>query len=99
MLFVSYLPSCPPALLVQSAAMPLGQRADRAFRKSEVRMTLESRRLAGILLIVFPTVIYGGVTVLTMIIRADPGYVDTRFARTSGARVTRMRVSCSSSPS
>lgn len=38
-------------------------------------MTFESRRLAGILLIVFPTVIYGGVAVLTMIIRSDPGYV------------------------
>lgn len=39
-------------------------------------MSPESRRLAGILLIVFPSVIFGGVSVLSMLIRADPGYVD-----------------------
>ena len=33
-----------------------------------------SRRLAGILLIVLPTVMYGGVTLLTMLIR-DPAYI------------------------
>lgn len=37
-------------------------------------MTSESRRLAGILLIVLPTVMYGGVTLLTMLIR-DPSYM------------------------
>ncbi len=39
-------------------------------------MAPESRRLAGILLIVYPTVILGGVSLLGMIIRNDPGYVD-----------------------
>lgn len=37
-------------------------------------MTRESRRLAGILLIVLPTVMYGGITLLTMLIR-DPSYM------------------------
>lgn len=36
----------------------------------------ESRRLAGILLIVFPSVIFGGASLLAMLIRSDPGYVD-----------------------
>lgn len=39
-------------------------------------MSHASRRLAGILLIVYPTVILGGVSLLGMIIRNDPGYVD-----------------------
>jgi hypothetical protein len=37
-------------------------------------MTRESRRLAGVLLVVLPTVMYGGVTLLTMLIR-DPAYM------------------------
>jgi hypothetical protein len=37
-------------------------------------MTRESRRLAGVLLIVLPTVMYGGVTLLTMLIH-DPRYM------------------------
>lgn len=36
-------------------------------------MTTKSRRLAGILLVVFPTVIYGGVSLLGMLIN-DPAY-------------------------
>lgn len=39
-------------------------------------MSPASRRLAGILLVVYPTVILGGVSLLGMIIRSDPGYVD-----------------------
>jgi hypothetical protein len=39
-------------------------------------MSPESRRLAGILLIVFPSVIFGGASLLSMLIRADAGYVD-----------------------
>src|SRR5436853_7481751 len=35
----------------------------------------ESRRLAGILLVVLPTVIYGGVTLLTWLIHPDSGYM------------------------
>ena len=39
-------------------------------------MTESSRKLAGILLIILPTVAYGGVTLLTMLINHDSGYVD-----------------------
>lgn len=38
-------------------------------------MTRESRLIAGILLITLPTVMFGGVTLLTMLIN-DPGYMD-----------------------
>lgn len=37
-------------------------------------MTRESRRLAGVLLIVMPTVMYGGVALLTMLMN-DPAYM------------------------
>ena len=37
-------------------------------------MTRESRRTAGILLVVLPTVMYGGVTLLTMLV-SDPRYM------------------------
>ncbi|MGH2370218.1 MAG: hypothetical protein ACRDI2_18750 [Chloroflexota bacterium] len=39
-------------------------------------MSRQSRRLAGILLVLFPTVIYGGVTLLRLLIDASSGYVD-----------------------
>jgi hypothetical protein len=39
-------------------------------------MSHESRRLAGILLVVYPTVIYGGVSLLQELIAARPGYID-----------------------
>jgi hypothetical protein len=39
-------------------------------------MSRESRRLAGILLVVFPTVILGGVSLLRMLIEQAAGYVD-----------------------
>lgn len=39
------------------------------------RMSLESRRLAGILLVVFPTVVFGGVSILRMLI-SDPAYAE-----------------------
>jgi hypothetical protein len=38
-------------------------------------MSVESRRVAGILLIILPTVVFGGVSLLTLLI-ADPGYTD-----------------------
>lgn len=38
-------------------------------------MTRESRRLAGILLVLFPAVIYGGVSLLTLL-AGDSGYTD-----------------------
>lgn len=37
-------------------------------------MSPESRRLAGILLVIFPTVIFGGVSILTLLIN-DPHYM------------------------
>jgi hypothetical protein len=40
----------------------------------EVVMTYESRRLAGILLIVLPTVMFGGVSILSLLI-GDPMYM------------------------
>ena len=39
-------------------------------------MSLQSRRLAAILLIVFPTVIFGGMSLLTMLIDQDSGYIE-----------------------
>lgn len=38
-------------------------------------MTMETRRLAGVLLVVVPTVAFGGVSLLRLLI-ADPAYVD-----------------------
>jgi hypothetical protein len=38
-------------------------------------MTRESRRLSGILLIVFPTVVFGGTSLLTMLV-GDPRYME-----------------------
>jgi hypothetical protein len=37
-------------------------------------MSQESRRLAGILLVIMPTVIFGGVSLLTLLIN-DPRYM------------------------
>ncbi len=39
-------------------------------------MSPASRRLAGILLVVYPTVIFGGVSLLSMLINAGSGYID-----------------------
>src|SRR6201997_750643 len=39
-------------------------------------MTRESRMLAGILLVVLPSVMYGGLTLLMMLARGVPGYAD-----------------------
>jgi len=36
----------------------------------------ESRRLAGVLLVVFPTVIFGGASLLLLLVTQEPGYVD-----------------------
>jgi uncharacterized membrane protein len=38
-------------------------------------MSAESRRLAGVLLILLPTVIFGGVSILSLLI-GDPGYME-----------------------
>ncbi len=42
---------------------------------SVAAMTIQSRRVAGIVLIVFPTVVFGGVSVLTLLVH-DPTYAD-----------------------
>src|SRR5215831_405347 len=42
----------------------------------EANMTRESRMLAGILLVVIPTVMYGGLTLLMMLVTNQPGYND-----------------------
>jgi hypothetical protein len=39
-------------------------------------MSHASRRLAGILLVLYPTVIFGGVSLLSMLINAGSGYID-----------------------
>ena len=39
-------------------------------------MTPESRRLAGILLVVFPTVLYGGYFLLTQLVTPSSGYME-----------------------
>jgi uncharacterized membrane protein len=42
----------------------------------EENMTRESRMLAGILLVIVPTVMYGGLTLLMMLTAQAPGYAD-----------------------
>jgi hypothetical protein len=39
-------------------------------------MTNETRRLAGVLMVVLPTVILGGVSLLALLTRAEAGYID-----------------------
>ena len=39
-------------------------------------LSAQSRRLAGILLVAFPTVIYGGINLLLFLIGRSPGYLD-----------------------
>src|ERR1700733_8945669 len=39
-------------------------------------MSRESRMSAGVLLVLLPTVMYGGVSLLMLLMRAEPGYAD-----------------------
>ena len=39
-------------------------------------MSTASRRVAGLLLVIFPTVVFGGISVLSMLINRDSGYQD-----------------------
>ena len=59
-------------------------------------MTRESRRLAGILLVVFSTVIYGGTSLLDLLFGGLPATLTTRSGRTSGELGTHTPGSCSS---
>ena len=56
-------------------------------------MKRESQRLAGILLIVLPTVMYGGLTILTMLIR-DPQYAANPLSQDLCRAGMRMPASC-----
>jgi hypothetical protein len=58
--------------LLRIATSPL---ADRPIWMEEI-MSRESRMLAGILLVVLPTVMYGGLVVLSSLTRNLPGYND-----------------------
>jgi drug/metabolite transporter superfamily protein YnfA len=42
----------------------------------EVLMSRESRMLAGILLVVLPSVLYGGLSLLTLLTTSSPGYTE-----------------------
>ncbi len=44
-----------------------------------MRMSNKSRRLAGILLVVFPTVIYGGVSLLGLLMSKQSGYAENEL--------------------
>jgi hypothetical protein len=44
------------------------------------RPSRESRRLAGVLLVVFPTVVYGGVSLLTFLVN-DPAFAENELRR------------------
>lgn len=47
---------------------------------TDERLSPSSRRLAGLLLTVFPTVLYGGVSLLTLLL-SDPQYADNPLRR------------------
>jgi hypothetical protein len=39
-------------------------------------MSSETRRLAGVLMVILPTVMFGGITLLGFLAGAEPGYID-----------------------
>jgi hypothetical protein len=55
------------------------RRSSRELIKPQ-HMSSESRRLAGILLVVLPTVIFGGVSILSLLI-SDPAYAENELRR------------------
>ena len=56
-------------------------------------MFRESRMLAGVLLVTLPTVMFGGLTLLTQLVGGAPGYSTTRSDKVSGELGTRTLVS------
>jgi hypothetical protein len=64
-------------------------------KRMEVVMTHESRLLAGILLIVLPSVMVGGVSILSLLI-GDPAYMQNPCARICGGQDTHTLASGSS---
>jgi drug/metabolite transporter superfamily protein YnfA len=45
-------------------------------RQKELFMSRESRMSAGVLLVVLPSVMYGGLSLLMFLTRGEPGYID-----------------------
>ena len=58
-------------------------------------MTAESRRLAGILLVVFPSVVYGGASLLMFLLNPNSGYMANPCGRICSAQAMRTPVCCS----
>jgi len=54
-------------------------------------LSSESRRVAGILLVVFPTVLYGGVSLLMFLLDRNSGYMENPCDRTFFAPATPTR--------
>ena len=54
-------------------------------------LTYESRRTAGVLLVVFPSVLYGGFSLLMFLINPDSGYMQNLLAKSvsGGTRARR----------
>lgn len=44
-------------------------------------MSADSQRLAGILLVIYPTVVFGGVSLLTLLLKRSPYFVDSPMRR------------------
>jgi hypothetical protein len=57
----------------------------------------QSRLVAGVLLILMPAVVYGGASILSLLI-GDPAYAQNASDKTSGGRDTPTQASCSCSP-
>ena len=55
-------------------------------------LSSESRRVAGILLVVFPTVLYGGVSLLMFLLDRNSGYMENPLRQNSFAPATRTQV-------
>jgi hypothetical protein len=60
-------------------------------------MSRESRLTAGVLLIPMLAVVYGGASILSLLM-GDPSYAQNRLARTSGEPVMLTGACCSSCP-
>jgi hypothetical protein len=56
-------------------------------------MTPETRKHAGILIVIIPTVIYGGVSILGFLVH-DPAYMQIRFGKIFSEQVMHMQVYC-----
>jgi len=61
-------------------------------------MSLESRLTAGVLLILTPAVVYGGASILSLLV-GDPGYARNELRQDLWRAGHAHRASCSSCPS